>query len=241
MRCPSSPRRAIAALSAFSIILSLFALAGGTARGADKAAVEVEDGNVFILQGSQRRQLTRSGRDAEPALSPDGRWVVFTRVGNSASAGEQGDCKSGALADELRRIQANGTGEELLVRGQEGKEPEQSICGFYRKQFSSDGRMIYFLSPAWATSSALHIYDTRDKARRYVMAANDVIVLNECAKADYRDSLIVQQHRYFVAGGSYDWYWLYDRTGRREIGPLGDYEGEQGVREAVNGAGLCDR
>ena len=33
----------------------------------------------------------------------------------------QGDCKSGQQADELRRIRVDGGGDELLVRGQEGK------------------------------------------------------------------------------------------------------------------------
>ncbi len=110
----------------------------------------------------------------------------------------QGDCKSGAQADELRRVRVEGTGDELLVRGQEGKDPKDSICEFRRKQFSSDGRYLFSLSPAWATSGALHVYDTRDKKLSFVMPANDVIVLSACKSADYRDNLVVQQHRYFV-------------------------------------------
>jgi hypothetical protein len=224
--------------------LWMFALLCGlVAPGAVAAAatVEVKDGNIFfVLDGSQRRQLTRSGRDAEAILSPDGKTIIFTRVGNPHSAGMQGDCKSGAQADELRRVRVDGGGDELLVRGQEGKDPKDSICEFRRKQFSSDGRTLYVLSPAWATSGALHAYDTRDKKLSFVMPANDVIVLNSCKSQEYRDNLVVQQHRYFVVAGSYDWYWLYDRTGKKEKGPVGEYDGEQAVREAIDAAGLCE-
>jgi dipeptidyl aminopeptidase/acylaminoacyl peptidase len=220
----------------------IFAALSGllTSPAAFAASVAVKDGNIVLVQDGRERQLTKSGKDAGPALSPDGKWVAFTRVGNPASTGAQGDCKSGAQADELRRIQVDGSGDELLVRGHDGKEPKQSICDFSSKQFTSDGRFIYFLSPAWATSAALHRYDTRTKALTFVIDANDVIVLNDCKKAENRDNLVVNQHRYFVVAGSYDWYWLFDGTGKKEKGPIGEYDGTQAVRDAINASGLCE-
>ena len=205
------------------------------------SSVTVKDGNIVLEQNGQQRQLTRSGKDAGPALSPDGKWVAFTRVGNPASTGSQGDCKSGAQADELRRIRVDGTGEELLVRGREGRnDPKQSICDFSSKQFTSDSRYIYFLSPAWATSAALHRYDTSARALSFVIDANDVIVLSDCKKAENRDNIVVNQHRYFVVAGSYDWYWLFDATGKKEKGPVGEFESTQAVRDAINASGLCE-
>ena len=38
---------------------------------------------------------------------------------------------------------------------------------------------------------------------------------------EYRDFLIVQQHRYFLGGGSFDWYWLFRPDGK-EVGPIGE-------------------
>jgi len=208
---------------------------------ANAASVEAKDGNIFFEHDGQRRQLTMSGRDADPALSPDRKWVAFTRVGNPQSTGSQGDCKSGEKADELRRIGIDGSGEALLYRGHDGKDPKSTICDFSRKQFTSDGRYIFFLSPAWAVSLALHRLDIRTRTVSFVMDANDVIVLSNCRKAENRDGLVVQRHRYFVVAGSYDWYWLFDRTGKREKGPLGEYETEPAVRDAIDGVGLCDR
>ena len=38
---------------------------------------------------------------------------------------------------------------------------------------------------------------------------------------EYKDCLLVQQHRYFVGGGSYDWFWLVRPDGK-ELGPVGE-------------------
>jgi len=103
------------------------------------------------------------------------------------------------------------------------------------------GWPLYLFSlAAWATSAALHRYDTRTKALTFVIDANDVIVLNDCKKAENRDNLVVNQHRYFVVAGSYDWYWLFDGTGKKEKGPIGEYDGTQAVRDAINASGLCE-
>jgi hypothetical protein len=211
-----------------------------TMMGAGAASVEVKDGNVFFVQDGQQRQLTKSGRDDDPVLSPDGKWVAFTRVGNP-EFDEPQDCESGEKADELRRIRVDGSGEELLYRGHEythhAKDPEYAyyaICGFSHKQFTLDGRYIFFLAPKWATSAALHRFDTLTKTPAFVTNANDVIVLSDCKKAENRDSLVVQQHRYFLAGGSYDWYWLFDPTGKTEKGPVGYYESEQAARKEID-------
>ncbi len=208
---------------------------------AEAISVTVQDGNVMLVQNGQQRQLTKSGKDADPVLSPDGKWVAYSRINNPNSTGSQGDCKSGAMADELHRIHVDGTGDEVLVRGQEGKDPQTALCDFSRKQFTSDGRNIYFLSPAWAVSAALHRYDTTAKTQSFVIDANDVIVLNQCKNADNRDGLVVLQHRYFVVAGSYDWYWLFDRTGKKEKGPVGEYDDQQAVREAINNSIVCEK
>jgi hypothetical protein len=154
--------------------------------GAGAASVEIKDGNVFFVQDGQQRQLTKSGKAADPVLSPDGKWVAFTRVGNP-EFDEPQDCESGEKADELRRIRVDGSGEELLYRGHEYphhvKDPKYAyyaICWFSHKQFSSDGRYIFFLAPKWATSAALHRFDTRTRTSAFVTDANDVIVISDC-------------------------------------------------------------
>jgi hypothetical protein len=103
--------------------------------------VEVSHGNIFIQKGQQRLQLTRSGRDSEPILSPDKQSIVYTRLGGAPTteSDEELDCKSDTGADELRRIFIDGSGDEMLMRGQTGPERYDNVCRFSGKQFSSDG------------------------------------------------------------------------------------------------------
>ena len=70
------------------------------------------------------------------------------------------------------------------------------------------------------------------------MPANDVLVLSLC-RNKYQDNLAVLSHRGFLFGGSYDWYWLFDPTGKKEIGPLGPFDTVADLIRQVHGTG-CD-
>jgi hypothetical protein len=118
-------------------------------------------------------------------------------------------------------IGVDGKDDKLVLSGHRG-DPEAQLCDFSNKQFSADGRRLYFMTPGWATSGALHVYDLRTRDERFLLPANDFLVLSFC-KNEHKDDLAVRSHRYFVFGGSYDWYWLYDSSGKKELGPLGEF------------------
>lgn len=181
-----------------------------------------------------RAQLTRSEQDVRPVLSPDGQTVVYTRQGHGRSiAYNLGQfCTAAPQPDELRAVNVDGSNDRLLLRGRKGDGYAQ-LCDFRGKQFSSDGQRLYFLSPAWTTSGALHVYDMRSHEQHALMPANDLLVLNFCP-GKYRDDLVVQSHHTFVFGGGYDWYWLYDPTGKKEIGPIGAFSGPDAMAKAAH-------
>ncbi len=70
----------------------------------------------------------------------------------------------------------------------------------------------------------------------FLLPAKDLLVLNFC-RGKYKDHLIVLSHRYFLFGGSsYDWYWLYDPAGKKELGPLGQFGNREDlIRQAHSG------
>ena len=74
------------------------------------------------------------------------------------------------------------------------------------------------MTPAWAVSGAVHVVDTTNRKERYLLPGSDVKVV---PSGEYKDCLLVLQHRYFVGGGSYDWYWLLRPDGK-EVGPVGE-------------------
>jgi len=198
--------------------------AGAAAADTQPPRVYSDTGNIFIESNGAKKQLTKSEQDVDPVLSPNGAFVVYTRQGRGRTVPgyDLGQfCTNSPKPDELRQVNVDGTGDKLLLEGREG-DAQAQLCDFRSKQFSSDGQRLFFLSPGWATSGALHVYDLHAHEQHFLQPANDVLVLNFCS-SKYKDDLVIQSHRYLVFGGSYDWYWLYDSTGKKELGPVGEF------------------
>ena len=166
-------------------------------------------------------KLTHTGQNYTPVLSPNGRFIAFVRIGKTpmpercthfanthTSNGEQ------VWIIDIKQHQ-----EKLLV------EPHYA-CGIPTKMildpkdlaFSPDSKTLYFTTSAWTTSGALHAVQVDGKHLRYIMPANVVKIVME---GEYKGHLLVSQHRYFVQGGSFDWFWLFTPTGK-EVGPVGE-------------------
>lgn len=188
------------------------------------AHVYSDAGNIYIERNGATTKLTQSEMDVDPVLAPNGAYVVYTRQGRGRTVHGYDTsqvCTTAPRPDELRQIDIDGTGGKLLLKGRKGG-PQRQLCDFRNKQFSSDGRRLYFLTPGWATSGALHVFDMHGGDERFVMPANDALVLSFCPNK-YKDDLVVLAHRDFLLGGGYDWYWLYDPTGKKQLGPLGEF------------------
>jgi len=195
------------------------------------ASVSVVGGNVLLRQddGGETKRLTSSGLDLEASLSPDGKTVAFVRHTPATSV-------ETALGDEEAReiwtVAADGTGAGRRLRGRARAKPEATLAAFEQPRFSPDGQLVYFLSSAWVTSAAVHALDLRTGAVRFVCAGNSLEVIQH---GRYAGHLVVGQHRYFLAGGSYDWLWLVAPDGRA-VGPVGeDDEAVAGFRRLYGG------
>jgi len=196
----------------------------------DKAEVTVKDGNIVYSPVWHRHiQLTFSGQDDDPVLSPDGKWVIYTHYGSPTRYVEgENACEAGAI-DELRIVSLDAQSNMLLYH------TSGNVCSFEYKRIDSAGKYLYFLSPAYATSAALYRFDFYKQTVEFVTDANNVIVVPADCKRfpEYKDSLLVLQHRYYIEGGSYDWYWLYKPDQLEKEGgyieprpsvPVGEYE-----------------
>jgi hypothetical protein len=93
-------------------------------------SVDLINGNVFVTIGDGKpRQLTSSGKDYDPSLSPDGKLVVFARA-----LGESMDCFEGQPKglyqhSEVWMVGVDGKGLRRLFAGEidEG-EFRQAAC-----------------------------------------------------------------------------------------------------------------
>jgi len=184
---------------------------------AEAARVAAVNGRVVV----DGKPITAGGRDGYPVLAPDGRHVVFQRqVAGKAIA----DCSASgdaAAPVELWIADADGRAAHRLLALHSEKDVARTVCAFDNAQFSPDGQRLYFETPAWATSGAIHVYDFQTGRERFLMPGNSLTVLTSCHYAPYQGDLIVSQHRYFLFSGSYDWSFLFRPDGK-EVGPLGD-------------------
>src|SRR4051812_1683156 len=179
-------------------------------------SVSVKDGNVqFTDKSGQTNALTSSGRDSNPVLAPDGKWVAFVRKVDGKKIATGSDEVD---PTELWQVRTDGKEPSLLLKCRDAEKPESIIGAFEDLQFSSNGKLLYFVTPAWATSGAVHVVDTTNRKERYLLPGNNLKVVRA---GEYKDHLLAQQHRYFVGGGSYDWYWLFRPDGK-EVGPVGE-------------------
>ena len=66
----------------------------------------------------------------------------------------------------------NGRHPTLLVRCHESFDGEMSsvVAQFNELRFSPGGRLVYFETPAWATSVALHVVDTTNGREHFICA-----------------------------------------------------------------------
>jgi dipeptidyl aminopeptidase/acylaminoacyl peptidase len=196
-----------------SLLILVLAALPAWARGA--LVVEEKGQLVLVEAGGKKRTLTTSGQDSQPSLSPDGKAVVFVRRG---SAGMLESAAGEVEANELWWMELAGGKPRRLVRSAANEEPKKFLGGLQSPQFSPDGKSVFFLSAAWATSSAIHKVDVATGKEQFVSPGNSLEVVTQ---GEHRGRLIVQLHKYFLGGGSYDWYWLLEPDGR-EVGPIGE-------------------
>ena len=134
-----------------------------------------------------------------PVRSRDGRWEAFVRPGRPR---------------ELWLASVQDGSERRLLTESEHDEPQRNLMGFAGLQFSPDGRTLYFLTEAWATSGAIHALDLQTLEERFVI---DAVALLVIMSGKYAGQLFVQRHQYkdFPGEGfhAYQWCGVVDSRG----------------------------
>lgn len=144
-------------------------------------------------------------QDGQNAVSPDGRWRADVRADRAATDDDPGI--SALWLTDTR----TGASRKLFV-GRPAEKIEATTATFSDPHWSLDGGFVYINADAWATSSAVHQVEVTTGAERYVIEGGVVGVLRT---GPYRGYLLVQQHRYWPQGGSYDPVSLYQPNGKR--------------------------
>ena len=172
--------------------------------------------------------------DVDPVLAPNGAYVVYTRQGRGRTVRGYDTsqvCTTAPRPDELRQINVDGSGDKLLLQGPQ-RRPRTAALRFSAEAIQLGRPPALFPDAGLGdvgrarTSSICAAATSTSSA-----PANDVLGA-EFLPNKYKDDLVVLAHRYFLLGGSYDWYWLYDPSGKKELGPLGQFDNPTILREA---------
>ena len=183
-----------------------------------KPSVFSRSGNIYMQTPNHAIQITSSGTDSSPVLSSNKKMVAFIRTGNKVIPEECEANVDTQYGNQIWIYNLSTKKDHLLVANNfQCKEPEKKIIDPADLLFSPDNKTLYFITSAWVTSGALHAVNIDNAKQRYITPANEFKVIS---KGENKGYLIVNQHRYFIGGGTYDWYWLMSPDGKEE-GPLG--------------------
>ena len=123
---------------ALHILASFGLLTGTIAAHGQPVRVYSDAGSIFIERGGGTTKLTASEMDIDPVLSPNGGFVVYTRQGRGRSRRHYEPhqfCPTEPRPDELRRINADGSNDRLLLK--EGAATVPSISSAILKASNS--------------------------------------------------------------------------------------------------------
>lgn len=141
----------------------------------------------------------------EHVVAPGGKTVyyIMRMPGNDAN----GDPNL-----EIEETKNENTSFCILLTPHPSDDSQQNLTGFSHLALSPDSNTLYFETSAWATSHAIHAINLRTKKVSYITSGEIACVV---LGGEYQGHLIVEQHRYFLQGGSHDDLYLYSSAGKQ--------------------------
>ncbi len=198
-----------------SAVSALAAVAHGT-------SVATAEGNVYITRpDGLRTRITSSGKDYDPSLSLDEKYVVFARGVGGPLFREGPQPRGPKERSELWVVGSDGSNARPLFSG-EVKYGNFRYVHFSAPHLSSDDRYVFFFVPLAATCDGLVRLDLRTTQVKVLTPA---IGLTMLGGSSYRGYLLVQRRVEVPVsgegqGGAIYPFWLYSPDGQpiREIG-----------------------
>ncbi len=101
----------------------------------------------------------------------------------------------------------------IFVGKPNNQHPSQNFTGMSTLSASPDDSMLYFEAAAWATSGDVHFLNLKTGKVGEVSPGELQCVIQ---KGYYKGDLVIQQHRYYAQGGSYNPLLIYSPNGRQK-------------------------
>ena len=173
--------------------------------------VNVQKGNIVYVENGKSKQLTESGRDKNPILSPKQDWIYFIRQGQ---VNQEQVKKSG---DEIWRVKIDGSS---LAKLHKEIELENNNGGAIDEiHISPDGLRIYFQASKFSTGSSLEVMNSDGTNLQYLGPAEVMKIILEGKYAGY---ILASQGRVEKDKGRFWQFYLFTPNLEYEITVLGE-------------------
>lgn len=179
--------------------------------------VFIRNGDVFYKKDDVTTQLTSNGMVTEAVLSPSGKNIAYIQVNNTKPIAQRSEYNY-IYESQVMLITEGSKSHTKLAEAGQSCDKNEFIGDFKSIDFLSGNKRLVLLSSWAAVHGAILLVEVITTNCSLVLGGNSLSVVKS---GEYKDHLIVQLHKYFMASGSFDWYWLIDLTGK-EIGPVGD-------------------
>lgn len=192
--------------------VAVYLVLGGTAFAVSSHEVKEVDGNLFLVEKTGlAHQVTASGRDYEPSLSPDGSMIIFVRLTHEIS--DPNSPSAGALtrASQLWMVDLRGDRTPRLLLDNPVIINDRRFYAFHAPKLSPKNHTAYFLVDFAATTSAIIRLDVVNNKKQFIATALQFCVI---ATGKYKGYLVAQEHKAKLAPGYYDWFWLLTPDGK---------------------------
>jgi len=183
------------------IILAMFAIATLIwFQSKDKADAHAEQVSTPLKISNGLTSRT----PIEYVVAPGGKvtYYIMSVPGKDADGNQNTEIEAGVDGNSSFNV---------LLTPTPGNDAAQNLTGFSHLFLSPDSKTLYFQTEAWVTSNAIHAMNLTTKKVSYVTSGTvHCVVLS----GEHQGDLVVEQHRYFAQGGSYNALWLYDPSGK---------------------------
>ncbi|HPA57165.1 MAG TPA: DUF4339 domain-containing protein [bacterium] len=184
--------------------------------------VFAEQGNVFVIDSQNEiSQITSSGKDTSPIISPDGKDVYFVRKTGVFGEAEYEEVEKLMIM----KTKIDSLEEEIFLEKTDGIE----IFEVRGLSITANGKHLLFITQKWSTSGVLLRINVNTKKIQEITHADNFEILK---KGEYENHLIVNRSSIKEDVGREWSYWLIDIDGN-VIKEIGDEESVQKFKEKV--------
>jgi len=193
-----------------------------------------KEGDLYLKIQDNEIRLTHTGLNKSPIIHPGGEWIYYIKTTEAKNNGDMGsvDPPIGYIGnyvfkEEIWRMKISGEGKSFVYKSSRSPEPNQTwytLSSIDNIQFSPSGDKIYFQSDPYTVTGTIWVMESDGSNAQLMSSGHSIRIIESNTDGTdnrYKGYLIIQQHRYFTFGGSYDWYWLFDPDFKK-IGPIGD-------------------